>query len=118
MRRNRGFFWVNNWGFFREPDRYLSDLLESRAQDDKVVSDEVNYVLFAERWRVRLRYPLWAIRLSWACVLEVWYRWYPLESGPSFSEALGNKLATDPEAAGFTEAGKEALTKSKNNCSE
>lgn len=115
MRHRQGFFWLKNWGFFRDPDRFLSELIETRGADDKVVSDEVVRVLRRERLRVALSWSAWWVRYAWARWRGLWARWKspPVLVAPTVAELKGAKMATDPEAAGFTPEGKAALTKAK-----
>jgi hypothetical protein len=63
--RRQGFFWLKNWGFFAEPDRYVKKLLVTLGQDDKVVSDEVVRTLRRERLRVALLYLTWWANYGW-----------------------------------------------------
>jgi hypothetical protein len=105
---------MRNWYLFRDPTRYLGELLETRGQDDYVVDVECRNMLRVERLRWRLRHPVRAYKALKLLVREAWWKLHrSLEPKKSVAEEIGERMATDPEAAGFTEEGIEALTKAK-----
>lgn len=98
---------MRDWHLFRDPGRYINDLLETRGQDDWIVDTEVRYVLRAERFRWRLRHPVRAWNTFKSRVRGLWHRLrYPPGPKKSVAEVIAEKVSTDPEAAGFT---KEAI---------